>query len=93
MPLKNIPLGTKVHCIEMLPVRKIARSAGSVKIGFVDGSNASLKMPSGEIRLVNHLPATIGDVGNGSHQKAVIGVAGTAGKAVAQGYVVLDESC
>lgn len=80
MPLKNIPLGTKVHCIEMLPGAgaKIARSAGSAaRLVSVDGSNASLKMPSGEIRLVNSLcRATIGDVGNGSHQKATIGKAG-----------------
>ena len=80
MPLKNIPLGTKVHCIEMLPGAgaKIARSAGSAaRLVSVDDSNASLKMPSGEIRLVNSLcRATIGDVGNGSHQKATIGKAG-----------------
>ena len=80
MPLKNIPLGTKVHCIEMLPGAgaKIARSAGSAaRLVSVDGPNASLKMPSGEIRLVNSLcRATIGDVGNGSHQKATIGKAG-----------------
>ena len=80
MPLKNIPLGTKVHCIEMLPGAgaKIARSAGSAaRLVSVDGSNASLKMPSGEIRLVNSLcRATIGDVGNGSYQKATIGKAG-----------------
>ena len=80
MPLKNIPLGTKVHCIEMLPGAgaKIARSAGSsARLVSVDGSKASLKMPSGEVRLVNSLcRATIGDVGNGSHQKATIGKAG-----------------
>jgi large subunit ribosomal protein L2 len=80
MPLKNIPLGTKVHCIEMLPGAgaKIARSAGSAaRLISIDGDRASLKMPSGEIRLVNsNCRATIGEVGNGSHQKSTIGKAG-----------------
>jgi len=55
MPLLHLPLGTKVHCVEMLPGAgaKIARTAGSgVRLVSVDGSDASLKLPSGEIRLV-----------------------------------------
>ena len=80
MPLKHLPLGTKVHCVEMLPGAgaKIARTAGSgVRLVSVDGNEASLKLPSGEIRLVkSSCLATIGSVGNGSHQKATIGKAG-----------------
>ena len=80
MPLLHLPLGTKVHCVEMLPGAgaKIARTAGSgVRLVSVDGDEASLKLPSGEIRLVkSNCLATIGSVGNGSHQKATIGKAG-----------------
>ncbi|MAL86127.1 MAG: 50S ribosomal protein L2 [Opitutae bacterium] len=80
LPLKLIPLGTKVHCVEMLPNAgaKLARSAGcGVRLISVDGNHASLKMPSGEIRLVKEsCRATIGSVGNVSHQKATIGKAG-----------------
>ena len=75
-----MPLGTKVHCVEMLPGAgaKIARTAGSgVRLVSVDGDDASLKLPSGEIRLVkSNCLATIGSVGNGSHQKSTIGKAG-----------------
>ena len=80
MPLLHLPLGTKVHCVEMLPGAgaKLARTAGSsVRLVSVDGDEASLKLPSGEIRLVkSRCLATIGAVGNGSHQKATIGKAG-----------------
>lgn len=80
MPLLHLPLGTKIHCVEMLPGAgaKIARTAGSsVRLVSVDGDEASLKLPSGEIRLVkSRCLATIGAVGNGSHQKATIGKAG-----------------
>ena len=80
MPLLHMPLGTKIHCVEMLPGAgaKIARTAGSsVRLVSVDGDEASLKLPSGEIRLVkSRCLATIGSVGNGSHQKATIGKAG-----------------
>jgi len=80
MPLAHIPLGTKVHCVEMLPGAgaKIARTAGSgVRLISIDGADASLKLPSGEIRLVkSSCLATIGAVGNGSHQKSTIGKAG-----------------
>lgn len=80
MPLMFLPLGTKVHCVEMLPGAgaKIARSAGSeVRLISVEGGYASLKMPSDEIRLVKeNCIATIGSVGNSSHQKSTIGKAG-----------------
>ena len=57
---------------------KIARSAGSgVRLVSIDNGYASLKLPSGEIRLVKETcRATIGSVGNSSHQKATIGKAG-----------------
>jgi len=80
LPLNLIPLGTRVHCVEMLQGAgaKLARSAGcEVRLISVDGKHASLKMPSGEIRLVReNCRATIGSVGNASHQKATIGKAG-----------------
>lgn len=80
LPLNLIPLGSKVHCVEMLPGAgaKLARSAGcEVRLISVDGDHASLKMPSGEIRLVKETcRATIGSVGNSAHQKATIGKAG-----------------
>ena len=80
MPLNLIPFGTKLHCVEMLPGAgaKIARSAGSeVRLISIDNGYASLKMPSGEIRIVKeNCRATIGSVGNTSHQKATIGKAG-----------------
>ncbi len=80
MPLKFMPLGTKVHCIELLPGAgaKICRSAGSTaRLISIDGEDASLKMPSGEIRLVkSNCRATIGSVGNVNHQKSTIGKAG-----------------
>ena len=80
MPLNQIPLGTKVHCVEMLPGAgaKLARSAGTgLRLISIDNGYASLKMPSGEIRLVKeNCRATIGSVGNTSHQKATIGKAG-----------------
>ena len=80
LPLNLIPLGTKVHCVEMLPGAgaKMARSAGcEVRLISVDGNHASLRMPSGEIRVVKeNCRATIGSVGNSSHQKSTIGKAG-----------------
>jgi len=67
MPLKFLPMGTKVHCVEMLPGAgaKICRSAGSeARLISIDGDSASLKIPSGEIRLVkSNCRATIGKAG------------------------------
>ena len=68
LPLKNIPLGTVVHAIELRPGggAKIARSAGaSVQLVAKEGPYAQLRMPSGEIRNVDaRCRATIGEVGN-----------------------------
>ncbi|MEO6024037.1 MAG: 50S ribosomal protein L2 [Burkholderiales bacterium] len=80
LPLRNIPVGTTVHCIEMLPGKgaQIARSAGtSVQLLAREGSYAQLRLRSGEIRKVHvDCRATIGDVGNEEHNLESIGKAG-----------------
>lgn len=80
MPLRNIPLGTIVHNVELKPLKggQIARSAGaSVVLMAKEDNFAQLKLRSGEIRLV-HLDcrATIGQVGNSEHSLVKIGKAG-----------------
>ena len=80
LPLKNIPLGTQIHNVELKPGKggQIARSAGSsVQLVAKDGDYASVKMPSGEIRKINvDCLATIGQVGNIDHENISIGKAG-----------------
>ncbi len=80
LPLKNIPLGTQIHNVELKPGKggQIARSAGSsVQLVAKDGEYASVKMPSGEIRKINvDCLATIGQVGNIDHENISIGKAG-----------------
>jgi large subunit ribosomal protein L2 len=80
MPLKFIPLGLEVHCIEMQPGRgaQICRSAGcAAKLSNKEGEYATLVMPSGEIRRVHvNCLATIGQVGNIDHQNRRLGKAG-----------------
>jgi large subunit ribosomal protein L2 len=80
LPLKNIPLGTMIHNVEMKPGKggQIARSAGSaVQLVAKEGLLASVKMPSGEIRLIGlECVATIGQVGNIDHENVSIGKAG-----------------
>src|SRR5579862_1412100 len=80
LPLKNIPLGTLLHNVELRPGRggQIARSAGSsVQLVAKEGEYASVKMPSGEIRKINmECFATIGQVGNIDHENVSIGKAG-----------------
>lgn len=80
MPLSSIPLGSTVSCIEITPGKgaAIARSAGSyAQLMARDGKYATIKMPSGETRmiLVNCM-ATIGTVSNSDHQLIVSGKAG-----------------
>ena len=80
LPLRNVPVGTTVHCIEMLPGKgaQLARSAGSsAQLLAREGSYAQLRLRSGEIRKV-HLDcrATIGEVGNEEHSLESIGKAG-----------------
>jgi large subunit ribosomal protein L2 len=80
LPLRNIPIGTTVHCIEMLPGKgaQIARSAGaSAQLLAREGSYAQLRLRSGEIRKVLvECRATIGEVGNEEHNLESIGKAG-----------------
>jgi large subunit ribosomal protein L2 len=80
LPLKNIPLGTTIHNVELKPGKggQIARSAGSsIQLVARDGDYASLRMPSGEIRkILVECVATIGQVGNIDHENVAIGKAG-----------------
>jgi large subunit ribosomal protein L2 len=80
LPLRNIPVGTTIHCVEMLPGKgaQIARSAGaSVQLMAREGAHAQLRMHSGEIRKVHvDCRATIGSVGNEEHNLRSIGKAG-----------------
>jgi large subunit ribosomal protein L2 len=80
LPLRNIPLGTVVHNVELRPGKggQMARSAGaSVQLVAKEGDYATLRMPSSEVRLV-HLEcyATIGQVGNVDHENVSVGKAG-----------------
>ena len=80
MPLRNMPLGTTVHNVEMKPGKggQIARSAGTyVQLVGRDQGYALLRMTSGELRMVRaECRATIGAVSNPDHQNIVIGKAG-----------------
>jgi large subunit ribosomal protein L2 len=80
LPLSHIPLGMPIHCIEMEPNggAKIARSAGAAcQLVSLEGLNATIKLPSGEIRLLDsRCRATIGQVGNVDHNKRSLGKAG-----------------
>jgi large subunit ribosomal protein L2 len=80
LPLKNIPLGTMLHNVELKPGKggQIARSAGSsVQLVAKEGDYASVKMPSGEIRHIAMVCyATVGQVGNIDHENVSIGKAG-----------------
>jgi large subunit ribosomal protein L2 len=80
LPLRNIPVGTTVHCVEMLPGKgaQIARAAGAgVQLLAREGDYAQIRMRSGEIRRVHvNCKATIGEVGNEEHNLRVIGKAG-----------------
>jgi len=80
LPIKNLPLGTFIHNIELLPGRGaiIARSAGTAaQLMAKEGKYAHIKLPSGEIRLVpTNCYAVLGQVGNPDHSKIVIGKAG-----------------
>ncbi|HKW02894.1 MAG TPA: 50S ribosomal protein L2 [Vicinamibacterales bacterium] len=80
LPLKNIPLGTMLHNVELKRGKggQIARSAGSaVQLVAKEGLYATVKMPSGENRLISiENYATIGQVGNIDHENVSIGKAG-----------------
>jgi len=80
LPLKNIPLGTQVHNIELKPGKggQMARSAGSsAQLIAKEGGYAQVRLPSGEVRRVLiDCMATIGQVGNIDHENISIGKAG-----------------
>ncbi|MBI4193533.1 MAG: 50S ribosomal protein L2 [Betaproteobacteria bacterium] len=80
LPLRNVPVGTTIHCVEMLPGKgaQLARAAGtSVQLLAREGDYAQLRLRSGEIRKVHiNCRATIGEVGNEEHSLESIGKAG-----------------
>ncbi len=80
LPLKNIPMGTMIHNIEICPKGggKLIRSAGaSAQLMAKEGKYANIRMPSGEVRLVlQECRATVGQVGNVEHENITIGKAG-----------------
>ncbi|HRF72972.1 MAG TPA: 50S ribosomal protein L2 [Accumulibacter sp.] len=80
LPIRNIPVGTTIHCVEMVPGKgaQLARSAGtSVQLLAREGAHAQLRLRSGEIRRVHvECRATIGEVGNEEHSLRSIGKAG-----------------
>ena len=71
LPLRNVPVGTTIHCVEMQPGKgaQMARAAGtSVQLLAREGTYAQLRLRSGEIRKVHvDCRATIGEVGNEEH--------------------------
>src|SRR6187551_1810861 len=80
LPVRNIPVGTTIHCVEMMPGKgaQIARAAGAgVQLLAREGEYAQLRKRSGEIRKVHvNCRATIGEVGNEEHSLESIGKAG-----------------
>ena len=80
MPLKNIPLGTLIHNIEMRPGKgaQIVRSAGgSAQLMAKEGKYVQIRLPSGEVRMfLDQCRATIGQVGNLEHENISLGKAG-----------------
>ncbi len=80
LPLRNMPVGTVVHNVELQPGRggQLARSAGaSVQLMAKDGDMATLRLPSGEMRMVRaECRATVGVIGNADHQNIKVGKAG-----------------
>ncbi len=80
VPLKNIPIGTLVHNVEMKPGKggQLVRTAGaSAQLMAKEGNYATLRLPSGEMRKIHlNCKATIGTIGNLEHQNVRIGKAG-----------------
>lgn len=80
LPLRNIPLGSTVHCVEMKPGKgaQIARSAGgSAQLVAKEGNNVTLRLRSGETRKVKaDCRATLGEVSNSEHSLRSLGKAG-----------------
>jgi large subunit ribosomal protein L2 len=80
LPIRNIPVGTTVHCVELKPGKgaQVARSAGaSAQLVAREGSYATLRLRSGEMRKVHvECQATVGEVGNAEHNLRSLGKAG-----------------
>jgi large subunit ribosomal protein L2 len=80
LPLRAIPVGTVVHCVEMKPGKgaQLMRSAGaSAQLAAREGSYATLRLRSGEMRRIHsECRATIGEVGHGEHNLRKLGKAG-----------------
>lgn len=80
LPLKNIPIGSTIHAIELQPGRgaQMVRSAGnSAQLMGRDNGYAQVRLPSGEVRLINeNCTASLGVIGNEQHQNIKIGKAG-----------------
>ena len=80
LPIANIPLGTLIHCIEMLPGKgaQLVRSAGNAaQLMAKEGAWAQVRLPSGEVRMIPMgCKATIGQVGNIDHENVNYGKAG-----------------
>jgi large subunit ribosomal protein L2 len=82
LPLRNIPLGTTIHNIELVPGKggQIVRSAGgAAQLLAKEGDHAQVRLPSGEVRRIDmRCVATVGQVGNLDHENQSIGKAGRA---------------
>jgi large subunit ribosomal protein L2 len=82
LPIRNIPVGSVIHCVEMKPGKgaQIARSAaGSVQLVAREGTYATLRLRSGEMRKVlSDCRGTIGEVSNSEHSLRSLGKAGAA---------------
>jgi large subunit ribosomal protein L2 len=80
LPLKSIPVGSFIHNLELIPGRggQMVRAAGgAATLMSRDQGYAQVKLPSGEIRLINeNCLATLGQVGNTDHENVVLGKAG-----------------
>ena len=80
LPIANIPLGTLIHCIELLPGKgaQLVRSAGNAaQLMAKEGAWAQVRLPSGEVRMIPMTcKATVGQVGNIDHENVNLGKAG-----------------
>ncbi|OQB25909.1 MAG: 50S ribosomal protein L2 [Firmicutes bacterium ADurb.Bin182] len=80
LELRNIPVGTMIHCIELKPGKgaQLVRSAGNAaQLMAKEGAYAHVRLPSGEVRLIAmNSKATIGQVGNVDHENIKLGKAG-----------------
>ena len=80
LPIANIPVGTVIHCIELMPGKgaQLVRAAGNAaQLMAKEGKYAQVRLPSGEVRMIRlDCIATIGQVGNIDHENVSIGKAG-----------------